>query len=61
MDSSKHLVSWYRRMDEYLVNLGFTKSDADTNIYYNIVGDEPLISVLYVDDLFLTGNKKLIG
>ena len=43
------------------MNLGFTKSDADPNLYYKIVDNEPLILVLYVDDLFLTGNEKLIG
>ena len=44
-----------------LVNLGFTKSDANPNLYYKIEDNEPLIFVLYVDDLFLTGNEKLIG
>ena len=53
--------AWYGWIDEYLVNLRFTKSDADTNIYCKIVDDEPMILVLYVDDLFLTGNEKLIG
>ena len=43
------------------MSLGFTKSDADLNLYYKIVEDEPLILVLYVDDLFLTGNEKLIA
>ena len=42
------------------MSLGFTKSDADPNLYYKVVNDEPLILVLYVDDLFLTGNEKLI-
>ena len=40
--------------------MGFVKSDADPNLYYLRVGDEPLILVLYVDDLFLTGSSKLI-
>ena len=44
----------------YLVNLGFTKSDADPNIYYKIVDNQTSIFVLYMDDLFLTGNEKLI-
>ena len=43
-----------------MVNLGFTKSDADPNLYYNIVDNELVILVLYVDDLFLTSNEKLI-
>ena len=53
MDSSQ--------IDGYLVNLGFTKSDAYPNLYYKIEDNEPLILVLYVDDLFLRSNEKLIG
>ena len=41
-----------------LVSLGFTKSDADPNLYYKVVNDEPLILVLYVDNLFLTENES---
>ena len=52
--------AWYGWIDEFLVNLGFTKNGADPNIYYNIVDNEPLILVMYVDDLFLIGNEKLI-
>ena len=52
--------SWYGGIDRYLVNLGFTKSDADPNIYYKIEDNDPLILVLYVDDLFLTRNERLI-
>ena len=40
--------------------MGFVKSDADPNIYYQRVGDEPLILELYVDDLFLTRSSRLI-
>ena len=40
--------------------MGFVKSDTDPNLYYLIVENEPLIPVLYVDDLFLTGSSKLI-
>ena len=43
------------------MSLGFSKSDADRNLYYKIVEDEPLIIVLYVNDLFLTGNERLIA
>ena len=48
--------AWYGRIDIFLVSLGFTKSDADPNLYYKVVNDEPLILVLYVNDLFLTGS-----
>ena len=39
---------------------GFTKSTADSNLYYKVVDGHTLILVLYVDDLFLTGAEKLI-
>jgi hypothetical protein len=48
------------RIDEYLLGMGFTKSEADPNLYSTLVGDDPLILVLYVDDLFLTVSEKLI-
>ena len=40
--------------------MGFTKSKADPDIYLKVVKDEPVILLLYVDDLFLTGNEKQI-
>jgi hypothetical protein len=42
------------------MNLGFTKSKEDSNLYYKVVDGGPVILLLYVDDLFLTGNEKLI-
>jgi hypothetical protein len=50
----------YSRIDSYLQQMGFEKSKADPNLYYILVGEDPLILVLYVDDLFLTESKKLI-
>jgi hypothetical protein len=52
--------AWYEKIDGYLMSLGFSKSVVDPNLYYNIVGDECPILVLYVDDLFLTNSKILI-
>jgi hypothetical protein len=52
--------AWYARIDGYLMSLGFTKSDVDPNLYYKVENGFPLILVLYVDDLFLTGDEKLI-
>ena len=43
------------------MNLGFTKSDADPNLYYKVVDKESLILVFDIDDLFLIGVKKLIA
>jgi hypothetical protein len=52
--------AWYEKIDGYLMSLGFSKSVVDPNLYYNIVGDECMILVLYVDDLFITGSEILI-
>ena len=52
--------AWYGTINSLLTNLGFTKSKADPNLYMKIMDDEPIILLLYVDDLFLTGNGKNI-
>ena len=40
--------------------MGFQRSEADHNLYF-LTGEVPLILVLYVDDLFLTRDERLIG
>jgi hypothetical protein len=40
--------------------MGFTKSEGNPNLYFIFVGVDPLILVLYVDDLFLVGVEELI-
>ena len=52
--------AWYGRINSFLTSLDFTKSKADSNLYYKVIEDEPVILLLYVDDLFLTGNEKQI-
>eukprot|EP00253_Pinus_taeda_P014507 PITA_14507 len=52
--------AWYGRIDGYLQKMGFFKSNANSNLYYLAVENEPLILVLYVDDLFLIGSSRLI-
>jgi hypothetical protein len=52
--------AWYEKMDGFMMSLGFNKSVVDPNLYYHIDGNECLILVLYVDDLFLTGSERLI-
>ena len=42
------------------MKLGFTRSNANPNIYFKVDREKPLILVLYVDDLFLTGADPLI-
>ena len=52
--------AWYTQIDNYLRGLGFIKSEVNPNLYYIMVGGLPLILVLYVDDLILTGDESLI-
>ena len=42
------------------MKLGFTQSIVDPNLYFKVDRERPLILVLYVDDLFLTGVDPLI-
>ena len=39
--------------------MGFQQSEADHNMYF-LTGEVPLILVLYVDDLFLTRDERVI-
>jgi hypothetical protein len=52
--------AWYGHIDSFMTSLGFTKSNADSNLYFKIMNDEAVILLLYVDDLFLTEEEKLI-
>ena len=52
--------AWYIGIDIYLTSLGFTTSEADANLYHILVVGRLLIFFLYVDDLILTGDEKLI-
>jgi hypothetical protein len=53
--------AWYSRIDAYLQQLGFEKSEVDPNLYFIVVGEDPLILLLYVDELFITGVERLIN
>lgn len=53
--------AWYSRIDNYLTELAFIRNDAGHDLYCNVIDGHPLILVLYVDDLFLTGDEKLIA
>ena len=50
----------YGRIDSFLMSLGFAKSKAYSNLYHKVVDGGQVILLLYVDDLFLTGEEKLI-
>ena len=52
--------AWYAKMDAYLQRLGFMKNFANSNLYIKVVNNEPIIILLYVDDLLLTGVEGQI-
>ena len=52
--------AWYKGIDSYLMKLGFIRSNVVPNLYFKVDRERPLILVLYVDDLFLTGADPLI-
>ena len=51
----------YDRIDSFLTGLGFTKSNADSNLYYKVEEGNQVIILLYVDDLFVIGEDGLIA
>ena len=40
--------------------MGFKKSQAYPDLYYIVVGEDLLILMLYVDDLFIRGAERLV-
>jgi hypothetical protein len=53
--------AWYGHIDSFLTSLGFTKSKANSNLYFKIMNNELVILLLYVDNLFLTREENLIA
>ena len=42
------------------MTLGFTESKKDSNLCFKVEGGRPVMLLLHVDDLFLTGKEELI-
>ena len=53
--------AWYSCIDTYFLQMVFEKSDVDPDLYFIIRGEDMLILILYVDDLFITGAEDLIA
>jgi hypothetical protein len=51
---------WYSRIDAYLQQLCFEKSEADPNLYFIVVEEDPLILFLNDDHIFIIGVERLI-
>ena len=51
---------WYKKIDTYMLGLGFTRSKEDHYVHFKLIGDHLIYLVLYVDDMLLIGNNKEI-
>jgi hypothetical protein len=50
--------AWYENMDEYLLEVGFKRSEYDDTLYVCLQGYKNMVMlVMYVDDLIITGNN----
>jgi hypothetical protein len=54
--------SWYAKMDNFLMDTGFSRCHSDPNVYTKKERSHLIIYALYVDDLILTSNdSKLLN
>jgi len=53
---------WYEEINDSLINkLGFTRTYADTNIYYKTIGNNDMLIIgLYIDDMVIIGTDESI-
>jgi len=49
--------AWNKKLDSYLVELGFTKCKSEYGVYVQEVASDITLICLYVDDLLVTGNN----
>ena len=45
-------------MDILLMNLGFTESKMNSNLFFKVEHGRPVMLLLYVDDLFLIEKRN---
>eukprot|EP00253_Pinus_taeda_P018259 PITA_18259 len=48
--------AWYAKMDNFLLDTGFSRCHSDNIVYTKKVGKSLIILVLYVDDIILTSS-----
>ncbi|OAE23571.1 hypothetical protein AXG93_4316s1020 [Marchantia polymorpha subsp. ruderalis] len=49
--------AWYHKVDNYLTTQGLRKSTTDQNLYFHEDNGLLILLILYVDDVYLTGNN----
>ena len=50
--------AWYRRIDDFLKSIGFSKGFLDAYVYVLKKNNYIVIIILYVDDLIIIGNNE---
>ncbi len=50
--------AWNQKLDVFLKNIEFVKSDVNFNVYVTQVGDVKFFIVVYIDDFILVCNNK---
>jgi len=50
--------AWNQKLDVFLKDIKFVRSDADFSVYITQVGDVKFFTVVYIDDLILVCNNK---
>ena len=55
-------MAWYERMDNHLIQLGFSRSQSEATLYVKVIAaSESLIVSIYGNNMLVTGSKiKLI-
>ena len=51
-------LTWYGRMDNLLMGLGFTESKVDSKLYFKFEYGRLVMLLLYADDLFLIEKRN---
>ena len=49
--------AWSNKIGEYLVTIGFLKSNADFSLYVKRIDHGIILLVIYVDDMIITGDS----
>ena len=50
--------AWYAKIDGFLLSLSFIRCKYDPNSYLKLIHGYLMITILYVDDLLITGSSK---
>jgi len=51
--------AWYERLDKHLVQIGFNKGTANSNLYFKIDHENILIIEVFVDDIIFGGRDNM--